>query len=104
MRKLIGALCVACLVFTSMVVKAEEREENEDSGVPMVLEDVSLSDRKVVIGDMVYQLSLNLIVVGDEVSNTEFALREGRKVKIELDPKSANNGIRSINYIELIDD
>lgn len=104
MRKLIGALCLVSVIFTSMTVKAEEREEKEDGSMPMVLEDVSLSDRKVVIGDIVYQLSLNLMVVGDEVSNTEFALKEGRKVRIELDSQNANNEIRTINYIELVDD
>lgn len=104
MEKLVGVLLVALMALANPAVNAEERESSDELSQQGVVDYVSLSNREIVIGDMVYRLALDMVVAGDETSNTEFALQEGRLVKFELDPINNESGDKVIRSVELIDD
>lgn len=104
MKKVLAMLVVSSLLGTGNMVFAEEFGEEEVGVEIKSLDEIFLEDRTVVIDDTVYKLSLGLVISGDQVSNTEFALKKGRLVKFELDPNSLNQDVRTISRIEFVDE
>lgn len=65
---------------------------------------VDLNERKIIIGDWVFNLALDLKVYSKHGNETDFALKQGRQVKYEINPHTAEQGVTTIVNVWLLED
>jgi hypothetical protein len=89
MKNLLKAVLPLCLVFGGALAFAEEDEGTQVDDFQGRIDYVDLNKRRLVIDDWSYRLALDLKVYEQGRRETDFALKEGRQVKFELNSRDS---------------
>lgn len=90
-------LLVSC--FAMQAVAEDDLFEQDDQGQ---IDYVDLKVRNIVIDDLQYRLALDLKVHGKRGLETDFALKQGSRVKYEVNPSTIGQGTTTITNIWIL--
>ena len=100
-KRIVVLLCVSisaqvCFAADDMLMENDSRQGHIDA--------VDLNVRQIVVDDWVYHLALDLKVHGDQGLETDFALRQGRQIRYELNPATLGQNVTTIVDVWLLQD
>lgn len=104
MRSYKKFVAILCLFLCAPLAFGEDDMEGKKVDFQGQIEGVDLNSRQLVVNDWVYRLALDLKVHGNGGLETDFALREGRRVKFEVNSTTINHGSPVITDIWLVED
>lgn len=100
-NRLVGVILCSMMFHAATTVADDHDDDLDQTGK---IDVVNLEERRIVVGDLLYRLPVDLKIYGVRgASETDYALKPGVEIRYQLEDENPRSGYPNISEIWILD-